>query len=53
MAKSNFNHVRMTGITAVVPETCINIDDEIEHVVEDGVAVSDCSPPPPTGCLKA
>ena len=29
MAKSTFNHVRITGITAVVPEKCINIDDEV------------------------
>jgi len=29
MAKSTFNHVKISGITAVVPERCINIDDEI------------------------
>ena len=29
MAKSTFRHARITGITAVVPEKCINIDDEI------------------------
>ena len=29
MAKSTFRHVRVTGITAVVPERCIDIDDEI------------------------
>ena len=29
MAKSVFRHVRVTGITAVVPEKSINIDDEI------------------------
>jgi len=35
MAKSKFNHVRVTGITAVVPEKCINIDDEIEFFNND------------------
>lgn len=29
MSKSTFRHVRVTGITAVVPERCIDIDDEI------------------------
>ena len=29
MAKSSFRHACITGITAVVPEKCINIDDEI------------------------
>ena len=27
--KMTFSHVRVTGIAAVVPEKCINIDDEI------------------------
>lgn len=35
MAKSKFSHVRITGITAVVPEKCINIDDEIEFFNND------------------
>jgi len=35
MAKSTFRHVRITGITAVVPEKCINIDDEIEFFNND------------------
>ena len=35
MAKSSFKHVRITGITAVVPEKCINIDDEIEFFNND------------------
>lgn len=35
MSKSKFNHVRVTGITAVVPEKCINIDDEIEFFNND------------------
>lgn len=29
MSRSTFRHVRVTGITAVVPERCIDIDDEI------------------------
>ena len=29
MSRSTFSHVRVTGITAVVPERCIDIDDEI------------------------
>ena len=37
MSKSTFNHVRVTGIAAVVPETCINIDDEIEFFNNDRV----------------
>lgn len=35
MAKSAFRHVRVVGITAVVPENCINIDDEIEFFNND------------------
>ena len=35
MAKTAFRHARMTGITAVVPETCINIDDEIAFFNND------------------
>jgi len=35
MARSKFNHARITGITAVVPEKCINIDDEIEFFNND------------------
>lgn len=35
MAKSTFQHVRVTGISAVVPERCINIDDEIELFNDD------------------
>ena len=35
MAKSTFRHVRITGITAVVPENVINIDDEIEFFNND------------------
>ena len=30
MSKSKFSHVRIAGITGVVPEKCINIDDEIQ-----------------------
>lgn len=30
MAASQFSHVKITGITAVIPENCIAIDDEIE-----------------------
>lgn len=35
MSKSTFNHVRISGITAVVPEQFINIDDEIEFFNND------------------
>jgi len=35
MAKATFQHVRITGISAVVPEKCINIDDEIEFFNND------------------
>ena len=35
MAKSSFKHVRLSGIAAVVPEACINIDDEIEFFNND------------------
>ena len=35
MSKSTFNHVRISGITAVVPENFINIDDEIEFFDND------------------
>ena len=35
MARSTFRHVRMTGITAVVPENVVNIDDEIEFFNND------------------
>lgn len=35
MSKSTFNHVRISGITAVVPENFINIDDEIEFFNND------------------
>ena len=35
MAKSVFRHARITGIMAVVPEKCINIDDEIEFFNND------------------
>ena len=35
MAKLAFRHVRVVGITAVVPENCINIDDEIEFFNND------------------
>ncbi len=35
MAKSLFSHARVTGITAVVPEKCISIDDEIEFFNND------------------
>lgn len=35
MGKSKFNHVNITGITAVVPENFINIDDEIEFFNND------------------
>lgn len=35
MSKSTFNHVRISGITAVVPEKFINIDDEIEFFNND------------------
>lgn len=30
MSRSKFNHVKISGITTVVPENFINIDDEIE-----------------------
>lgn len=30
MSKSRFSHVRIAGITGVVPEHCITIDDEIQ-----------------------
>ena len=30
MSKSKFSHVRIAGITGVVPERCITIDDEIQ-----------------------
>ena len=30
MSKSQFNHVKVSGVTAVVPEHFINIDDELE-----------------------
>lgn len=29
MAKSKFCHVRISGVTGVIPEKCVNIDDEI------------------------
>ncbi len=35
MARATFRHTRLTGITAVVPEKCINIDDEIEFFNND------------------
>lgn len=35
MPKSKFEHVKITGITAVVPEHFINIDDEIEFFNND------------------
>ena len=35
MAKSSFKYVRVSGIAAVVPENCINIDDEIEFFNND------------------
>ena len=35
MPKSKFNHVKISGITAVVPENAINIDDEIEFFNND------------------
>ena len=35
MAKSCFKHVRLSGIAAVVPERCIDIDDEIEFFNND------------------
>ncbi len=35
MAESKFNHVKISGITAVVPETVINIDDELEFFNND------------------
>lgn len=35
MSKSQFNHVKISGITAVVPENFINIDDEIEFFNND------------------
>lgn len=30
MAVSRFNHVKITGFKTVIPEHCVNIDDEIE-----------------------
>ena len=35
MSKSTFNHVKISGVTAVVPEHFINIDDEIEFFNND------------------
>lgn len=35
MANSKFQHVKVAGITAVVPETVINIDDELEFFNND------------------
>ena len=35
MAKSTFKRARITGITAVVPEKCIDIDDEVEFFNND------------------
>lgn len=35
MGFSQFNHVKISGITAVVPENFINIDDEIEFFNND------------------
>ena len=35
MPKSKFNHVKISAITAVVPENYINIDDEIEFFNND------------------
>ena len=35
MSRSTFQHACVTGITAVVPEKCINIDDEIEFFNND------------------
>ena len=35
MSHSKFNHVKISGITAVVPENFINIDDEIEFFNND------------------
>lgn len=35
MAKTRFNHVKVSGITAVVPENIINIDDEIAYFKND------------------
>ncbi len=35
MPKSKFNHVKISGMTAVVPENFINIDDEIEFFNND------------------
>ena len=35
MSKSKFNHVKVSGVTAVVPEHFINIDDELEFFNRD------------------
>ena len=35
MSKNLFNHIKISGITAVVPEHFINIDDEIEFFNND------------------
>ncbi|MBO7048736.1 MAG: ketoacyl-ACP synthase III [Spirochaetia bacterium] len=35
MSKSTFNHVKIRGITSVVPEKVINIDDEIDFFNND------------------
>ena len=35
MAKSSFSHARISGITAVVPENCIDINDEIAYFNND------------------
>ena len=35
MGNSSFTHVRVSGITTVIPEQCIAIDDEIEFFNND------------------
>ena len=35
MSKSKFGHVKITGVTAVVPEHFIDIDDEVEFFNDD------------------
>lgn len=40
MAKSTFHHVRVAGITAVVPENAIDIDDELEFFRNDAALLA-------------
>ena len=35
MGFAHFSHVKISAISAVVPENCINIDDEIQYYDND------------------